>query len=388
MKTLRVAIVGMGIGRPNGLALAENPRADVVALCDLVEERMAEFAQLLPQPKQIRLFDDFDELCRWREVDAIFVGTPNQLHVPMGLQAVSQGKHLLMTKPLADSVEGAARLVDAAEASGVVNMMSLSTRFSPDVQFMGALRRQGTFGELYYARARSVRRNGIPAWNPGFIRKGGGAFRDMGVHVLDAAWWLLGMPNPVSVTGVAGAKFGPRGLGYFGRKKPGEAQAAPKSYYSQFAADDYAGGFIRFEDGSGLQVESFWASHQPGDLQIELFGTEAGARVRPPTLYANGPLAPAALETAREFDAEPQAGHLPVEKNLPLDIAFEGLADVKSRSWNAIADHFIACILDGIPCKAPLRHGLIVQEMMEGLLRSAEVGREIRFDEARVGRER
>ncbi|MDE0430678.1 MAG: Gfo/Idh/MocA family oxidoreductase [Caldilineaceae bacterium] len=382
MKTVRVAIVGMGIGRPNGLALANNPRADVVALCDLVEERMAEFAQLLPQPKQIRLFNDFEELCRWPEVDAIFVGTPNQLHVPMGLQAVTHGKHLLMTKPLADSVEGAARLVTAAEAAGVVNMMSLSTRFSPDVGFMGALAQQGTFGELYYARARSVRRNGIPAWNPGFIRAGGGAFRDMGVHVLDAAWWLLGMPKPMSVTGVAGAKFGPRGLGYFGRKAPGEALAAPKSYYSQFAADDYAGGFIRFEDGSGLQVESFWASHQPGDLQIELFGTDAGARVRPPVLYTNGPLAPGVAETAREFDTVPRTGQTAAVDDLPLDVTFEGLADVKSRSWNAIADHFVACILDGVPCRAPLRHGLIVQEMMEGLLRSAEVGHEIRFDQA------
>ena len=181
MNKLRVAIVGMGIGRPNGLALANNARADVVALCDLFEERMTDFAHLLPQPDQVRLFTDFDELCRSREIDAIFIGTPNQLHVPMGLKAVAHGKHLLVTKPLADSVEAAARLVEAAEAAGVVNMMSLSTRFSPDVQYMGALARQGTFGELYYARARSIRRNGIPAWNPGFIRAGGGAFRDMGV---------------------------------------------------------------------------------------------------------------------------------------------------------------------------------------------------------------
>ena len=111
----------------------------------------------------------------------------------------------------------------------------------------------------------------------------------MGVHVLDSAWWLLGMPRPLSVTGVAGAKFGPRGRGYFGRKTPGDATAAPESYYSQFAADDYAGGFIRFEGGSALQIESFWASHQPVDLQIELFGDEAGAQLRPPTLYTNGP---------------------------------------------------------------------------------------------------
>lgn len=352
MKPVRVAIVGMGIGRPNGLALSANPRAEVVALCDLFPDRMAEFAASLPQPDGVRFFTDFDELCRSPDVDAVFIGTPNQLHVPMALKAVAHDKHVLVTKPLADSVEAAQRLVDAVEAAGVVNMMSLSTRFAPNVQYMGELAQQGQFGALYYARARSIRRNGIPAWNTGFIRKGGGAFRDMGVHVLDSAWWLLGQPQPVSVTGVAGAKFGPRGKGYFGRTARGETGAMAEAYYSQFAADDYAGGFIRFADGTGLQVESFWASHQPGDLQIELFGTEAGAKLWPPTLY-------------RAVDEQPQ------------DVTVEGFEDASRLAWHAIADHFVACILDGVQCQAPLRHGLIVQEMMEALLESAETGREV-----------
>ena len=385
MKKARVAVVGMGIGRPNGLALANNPRAEVVALCDLVEESMADFAALLPQPEEIRHYTDFDELCRSKEIDAVFIGTPNQLHVPMGLKAVAHDKHVLVTKPLADSVEAAARLVEAAESSGVVNMMSLSTRFSAEVQYLGGLARRGTFGEIYYARARSIRRNGIPAWNPGFIRKGGGAFRDMGVHVLDAAWWMLGRPRPLSVTGVAGAKFGPRGLGFFGRRSPDEVAAAPESYYSQFTADDYAGGFIRFENGGALQVESFWASHQPGDLQIELFGDEAGAQLRPPTLYTNGPVPASVVDEAKEFGAKPTAGRGLNDEGRPIDITFEGLTKERSEAWNAIAEHFVACILDGTPCEAPLRHGLIVQEMMEGLLKSAEVGREVRLESGKDG---
>ncbi len=380
MKKVRVAIVGMGIGRVNGRALASNQRAEVVALCDLVEESMTEFAARLPQPDEIRLYTDFDELCRSREIDAIFIGAPNQLHVPMGLKAIAHDKHVLVTKPLADSVEAAERLVEAAEAAGVVNMMSLSTRYSAEVQYLGTLARLGTFGELYYARARSIRRNGIPDWNTGFIRKGGGAFRDMGVHVLDSAWWMLGMPRPLSVTGVAGAKFGPRGLGFSGREAPEEVVSAPESYYGQFEADDYAGGFIRFEEGRALQVESFWASHQPAGLQIELFGEEAGAQLRPPTLYTNGPVPAAVADAAKEFGAKPQAGRGLKDEGRPLDITFDGLTRDRSKDWNAIADHFIACILDGVPCDAPLRHGLIVQAMMEGLLRSAETGEEVRLD--------
>ena len=342
---VRVAIVGMGIGKPNGRAIAANKNGEVAALCDLDTERMDEFAAELPtDPKR---YTDYKKLCKDPDIDAIFVGTPNQLHVPIAMEAVRNDKHVMVTKPLADSEAAANRLVKAAESSGVVNMMSLSTRFGPACQYLGNLSREGYFGDLYYARSRSIRRRGIPAWNMGFIRKGGGAFRDMGVHALDAIWWLLGMPTPVTVTGVSGAKFGPRGEGYW------DKQPAPKSVYSQYEADDYAGGFIRFEDGTGLQIESFWASHQPAEFQMELFGTEAGARFSPLTLYRT-------------------------DHHNEQDISVD-LPRTSKESWDNIAGHFIDCILTGKPCSAPLRHGLRVQQMMEALLKSSEVGKEIRI---------
>jgi predicted dehydrogenase len=350
-KQVRVGIVGMGIGQPNAKAVADNPRGRVVALCDLVPERMEKFAPELPGP--VRTYTDYKAMCRDAEVDAVFVGTPNQSHVPIALEAVRRDKHVLITKPLAESERSAARLVKAAEAAGVVNMMSLSTRFSGSCQYLGRQAKQGTFGELYYARARSVRRSGIPAWNLGFLQAGGGAFRDMGVHVLDAVWWLLGRPQPVSVTGVAGAKFGPRGRGYW------DFQTPARKVYRQYASDDYAGGFIRFEGGVGLQVESFWASHQPEEFQIELFGTEAGARMSPLTVYGTEDGAP--VDKAVNLPKGPSA-------------------------WDNIAAHFIECILDGTPCEAPLRHGLLVQQMMEAVLRSAETGREIRMARRAQGR--
>ena len=342
---VRTGIVGMGIGRNNGRAISRNPRGQVVALCDLLTDRMQAFAEELPEP--VKFYTDYKKMCKAPDIDAVFVGTPNQWHVPIALEAVQNGKHVLVTKPLADSEEAAQKLVVKAEAAGVVNMMSLSTRFRDSCCYLGDLAREGYFGELYYARARSVRRSGIPAWSLGFIQKGGGAFRDMGVHVLDSIWWILGMPKPVSVLGVAGAKFGPRGLGYSG------ASISAAEISEQFAADDYAGGFIRFEEDIGVQVESFWASHQPGEFQMELFGTAAGAKLSPLTLYRT-------------------------EEGAQQDIQVE--LPKTTEAWDRIAGHFIECILDGKTCEAPLRHGLIVQQMMEGLLKSAETGREIRIE--------
>ncbi|MGD0090474.1 MAG: Gfo/Idh/MocA family oxidoreductase [Planctomycetota bacterium] len=104
-KQVRVGIIGMGIGRPNGKALAANPRGRVVALCDSVPERMADFAKELPGP--VKHFSDYKKMCRDKEIDAVFVGTPNQLHVPMALEAIRHGKHVLVTKPLADCEKAA-----------------------------------------------------------------------------------------------------------------------------------------------------------------------------------------------------------------------------------------------------------------------------------------
>jgi predicted dehydrogenase len=350
MKTARICIVGMGIGRSNGRALAANPRGNVTALCDLYQDRMEAFAKELPEP--VKYYTDYKAMCQDPDIDAVMVGTPNQWHVPIALEAVKNGKHVLVTKPLADSEEAARTLVEAAEEAGVVNMMSLSMRFSEPVQYLGQLQRQGHFGEVYYAHSRTVRRIGIPGANKGalhFIQKGGGAFRDMGVHYLDSVWWLLDRPKPVSVLGVAGAKFGPRGQGYWNVQ-----HQPPAEYYTQYAADDYGGGFIRFENGIGLHIESFWASHHEDMGQIELFGTEAGAKLRPLTLYT----------TVNEA---------------PQDLTVE-LPEKKTTSWDTLAGHFTDCVLDGIPCQAPLRDGLAVQRMMEALLRSAELGKEVRLD--------
>ena len=123
MDEVRIAIVGMGIGRPNAMALDANRRGRVVALCDLIEDRMTGLAKSLKG--SVKTYTDYKAVCQASDVDAVFVGTPNQWHVPVGLEAVRNGKHVLVTKPLADSETTARQLVDEAEDSSVVNMMSL-----------------------------------------------------------------------------------------------------------------------------------------------------------------------------------------------------------------------------------------------------------------------
>lgn len=340
---IRFGIVGLGIGQAQGRAIAADPRTCVAALCDLDAGRMEAFRAELPEP--VKLFSSYEALCADPGIDAVFVGTPNQFHVPVALAAVRHGKHVLCTKPLSDSDEAARLLVAETEAAGVVNMMSLSFRFGGKIQHLGRQARTGRLGDVYFARARSVRRSGIPDWGAHFVQAGGGAFRDMGVHVLDAAWWMAGCPEPVSVTGAAGARFGPRGRGYW------EFHPGRQEIVSQFEADDYGVGLVRFANGAAIQVESHWASHQPEELQIELFGTEGGARYEPMTLY-----------TTRD--------------GRPEDMTLQPL---ETEGFAGVTAHFAECVLDGAECQAPLRHGLQVQRMLEAVLESAASGAEVRL---------
>ncbi|MBA3946082.1 MAG: Gfo/Idh/MocA family oxidoreductase [Herpetosiphonaceae bacterium] len=346
MDQVRVAIVGMGIGKSMAAGFAGVPRAKVTALCDVVEERMEAFAATeLSWP--VKYYTDYVELCKDPEIDAIFVGTPNQMHVPIALEAIRNRKPVLVIKPLADSLPAAQELVTAAEASGVVNMIAMVARHAPSTRYVQQMIADGDFGEIYHARARTLRRTGIPGWNTGFISMGGGVFRDIGVHALDAAWWMMGMPKPVSVIGTAGAKFGPRGQGYW------DLRPALPGLAAQFAVDDYASGFIRFDNGAGLQIETFWAGHQPDERVIELFGTEAGMRLDPLMIYRT--LNGAPVDTTVTFPKGP-------------------------TPWEHMANHFVECILDDVPCESPLRHGMIVQEMLEAVLDSGATGQEIRLN--------
>lgn len=155
---VRICIVGMGIGRTNGRPLHKHPRGAVTALCDLQRPLMEEFAKELGSP--VAYYSDYKEMCKDPDIDAVFVGTPNQFHVPIALEAVRNGKHVLVTKPLADALGPAQELVTEAEKAGVVNMMSLSTRFGPDVQWLGQRSRKRKLGQIYYARAqRAPQRN-------------------------------------------------------------------------------------------------------------------------------------------------------------------------------------------------------------------------------------
>src|SRR5262249_39058305 len=185
---------------------------------------------------------------------------------------------VMLEKPVARTAGEVREIIAAAKLSGKKLMIGFQYRFTWQTQALKKIVEAGELGEIYYARALSIRRRGIPGWGV-FTSKelsGGGPMMDLGVHALDQAIYLMrspkGPPQPVSVFGQTFQKLGTRpGFNNFGPWDP-----------TRFETEDFATGQIRFADGSLLLLEASWALNTLREMhRVELMGTEGGAETQP-----------------------------------------------------------------------------------------------------------
>ncbi|MCC9078409.1 Gfo/Idh/MocA family oxidoreductase [Litorilinea aerophila] len=276
-KTWRVAFIGAGsiVQRGHIPAFQRLPNVETVAVCDVNQERARQVAESTGIGQ---VFSDYQEMLAQVQPDITVVATPNVFHKPMALAALEAGSHVLCEKPLALTYADAREMMDRAAEKGLVLTVGTHFRWSAPMQACKAHVDAGFFGEIYAVRTLWQRRAGIPGYGSWFTNKdlaGGGCLLDIGVHALDRALYLMGYPQPVTVSGTLFAKFGPRGqgLGGWGSDifQPGAG--------ARFDVDDMAWAFVRFDNGSVLQFQVAWASHYPEQFFTELFGTEGGAYV-------------------------------------------------------------------------------------------------------------
>ena len=115
---------------------------------------------------------------------------PTALHAPITIGALNAGLHVLSEKPMAETAAVAAGMVAAAEANDRVLDVSFNHRMRGDVQALKKIIDAGLLGNIYYAKAGWLRREGIPGLGSWFTRvatAGGGPLMDIGVHMLDMA---------------------------------------------------------------------------------------------------------------------------------------------------------------------------------------------------------
>ena len=344
LEKVGVGIVGVGIGSYHMRGYAECPDAQIVAVCDINEERARKVAEEFKVP---HVFTDYKKMFKLSSIDAVSVCTPNYLHAPVTIAAFEAGKHVICEKPLAMNPKEGEAMVAAGKKAKKLFMTAFNNRFRGDTQVLKKFIEAGELGDIYFAKTGWIRRKGIPGFGGWFTTKkmsGGGPLIDLGVHVLDLALWLMGNPKAVTVTGTTYAMFGPKGEG------TGQFGVAEKK--GGYDVEDLAGAFIRLDSGATVILEASWASHIRQEINYtNLIGTKGGADVSPLAIYKDVQGMP--VDITPKF--REQSGHM---------------MEIK---------HFIDCIVNGTKLISTGEHGLEITRILDAIYKSAETGREIKL---------
>lgn len=245
MKTVGVALVGVGAvsdyHHVPGIRL--DSRAELVAVCDANRELLAERSRTWGVDKA---YEDYEQLCRDPEVDAVVIATPNFSHRPIALAAIQAGKHVMCEKPLGLNAGEVREMYRAAAEQGVVHMTAFTYRFAPSMRYMKHLLQSGALGEPRHFR--SQRFLDLPetswGWRQYKAQAGAGDLFDMTIHRIDFAIDLLG---PIERVCGAVARFAPR-------DQRGDGSECPPSEVDDWSSliGEFASGAVGVWEGTTL----------------------------------------------------------------------------------------------------------------------------------------
>lgn len=191
---MNFAIVGCGrIAKKHAEAISNLEEANLVAICDINQERLNAFAEKYPAAAN---YADFDAMLEDSAIDVVNICTPNGLHAEMAIKAIEKGKHVMIEKPIATSVEDANRIIEAAKRKGVKAASVHQNRFNDAVQKTRKVLEAGKFGKMSHGVA-SIRWNrnegyyNLDSWR-GTKEMQDGVLMNQCIHNIDLLTWMMG----------------------------------------------------------------------------------------------------------------------------------------------------------------------------------------------------
>lgn len=359
-KILRLGIIGCG-GIANGKhmpAEKRNPRAEMVAFCDIIPER-AQKAKEEYGTEDSAVYTDYKELLKDETIDAVLVLTHNKEHCRITVDALNAGKHVLCEKPMATTYEEAVKMIEAAKKNNKVLTIGYQNRWRPDSMYMKQMAKDGEFGEVYYAEAIAIRRRAVPTWGV-FIdeeKQGGGPLIDIGTHALDLTLHMMDNYEPAYCVGKTFHKL---------NKNTETGNAWGDWDVDRFTAEDSAFGFIVMKNGAVIYLKSSWALNMadPKEAITTICGDKAGADMLD-GLRING------VKNGRQYIMKPNFSTGGVA-------FFDGAGGKEPADYEAA--NFSAAILDGQELNVKPEQAAVVTRILEGIYKSQQTGKPYYFD--------
>ncbi len=358
-RLIKIGIIGCG-GIANSKhmpALAKVADCEMVAFCDIIPERAEQAAKEYGAP-DAKVYEDYRVLLSDPEIEVVHVCTPNRSHSPITVAALEAGKHVMCEKPMAINSAEAQKMLDAAKRTGKKLTIGYQSRFRDDSIFLKKEAEDGTFGEIYYAKATALRRRAVPTWGV-FLNEyeqGGGPLIDIGTHALDLTLWTMDNYKPKYCVGTTYHKL---------NRDTDQGNMWGNWDPDSFTVEDSAFGFVVMENGATIVLESAWALNtlDVREAVTSVCGTLAGADMMN-GLRING------VRNGRQYVLEPnfKAGGVAFNSGSKAESA----AEREERLW-------IEAIRNDTEPLTTAEQAFCVTRILEGIYESAKTGEMYRF---------
>jgi predicted dehydrogenase len=337
MNRVRFGIIGLGnMGRYHAdyLLAGKVSRAELTAVSDAIASNLERYPQL-------KGYGRAEDLIRSEAVDAVLVATPHYLHTTLGIEALNQGRHVLVEKPISVHKADCERLLAAHRNPRQVFSAMFQLRTDPKFKKLKQLVSAGEVGEIArvnwiitdWYRTEAYYASG--GWRATWKGEGGGALLNQCPHNLDLLQWICGVPIRV------------RGFCQLG-------------HYHNIEVEDNVTAYLEFPNGAtGVFITS--TGEAPGTNRFEICGD------RGKLVLENGRILFTRNEVPmREFSRTAKTGFARPEV-WNVEIPHEG----GSPRHEEITQNFVDAILEGKPLIAPAAEGLHSVELANAILYSS-----------------
>ncbi len=273
MPKISIAFVGLGgIASQAHLPAIKELGFNVDFCVDVDEYKVKSFVE----KTGCKGYINYKEMLRNENPDVVLIATPNAFHATIAIDALKNGAHVYIEKPMATNSEEALKIVETTYSVDRFAVVGHNGRFDYRASTAAKLIHRGGIGKIYYARGFILRQRGIPPAST-FIKKEfakGGAVYDIASHAIDMLLYLSGYPKPVSIKGYTNRVFGDR-LEEFGMNYPQPPQQGMVS-----EVEDFGSAYISFEDGIAMYVEVSWASYiKENRVEYTVLGNRGGIQI-------------------------------------------------------------------------------------------------------------
>ena len=275
-----VAVIGCGIIANNAHfpALSKMENVRIKYACDLIIEKAQAVKEKFPKIENV--ITDYNIALQDKEVDAVYVLTPNFAHYTITMDSLKAGKHVFCEKPITVNYALSKEMAEEAEKQGKMLNIGVCNRYHKSVEMLRDWVEQGKFGNIYhvYCSFRSFR--SIPGLGGPFTTKahsGGGVLIDWGVHFFDLVLYVLGGAKLKNVTCDTYSEMAKDMKSYKYDYMWSENTANVESGTND--VDDYITGYVR-TDKASISFNGAWAQNVgTGEMYVDFLGDKGGARL-------------------------------------------------------------------------------------------------------------